>query len=534
MKSKKILCATLSIILTLGLAGCGAKTSTENNNTTGGKIEQAEEVVKKDGGTMIFSANTDPTCLNPFFQQNRITFTVNNALFNPLFIVDKDEVRYYLAEKMEASEDKLTYTVKLKDNLKWHDGEKITADDIVFTVKTIQDEKNGIGDRESFVVDGKNIDVIKKDDLTVEFKLPQVFAPFDANLGSLRPIPKHIFEGEKDLAKSEKNNTPVGSGPFKFKEWKKGESLTLERFEDYHGGKPHLESIVYRITPDKNTSKVAFQNGEVNAAYLTEEDYEKFSNDDNFKTASFEEGMLSYMIFNENNENLKKKEVRQAISYAINKDEILKAQFKNLENTTPANSILAPSTKYYTDDVPKYENNIEKAKELMKSAGVENIKLNFQYSYDTDKDTAMIIQQQLKEIGIEVEPVSIDANAFFAKLVGEQERDFDLILNGYVMGVDPNGYASAYTTGSMFNAMNYSNKEMDDLWKEGAREADEGKRKEIYEKIQKDIAEDAVIYPIQYTKSLIAISSNFGGMEEAKTVPIYMFEDLSKLYMIEK
>ena len=244
--------------------------------------------------------------------------------------------------------------------------------------------------------------------------------------------------------------------------------------------------------------------------------------------------MLSYMIFNENNENLKKKEVRQAISYAINKDEILKAQFKNLENTTPANSILAPSTKYYTDDVPKYENNIEKAKELMKSAGVENIKLNFQYSYDTDKDTAMIIQQQLKEIGIEVEPVSIDANAFFAKLVGEQERDFDLILNGYVMGVDPNGYASAYTTGSMFNAMNYSNKEMDDLWKEGAREADEGKRKEIYEKIQKDIAEDAVIYPIQYTKSLIAISSNFGGMEEAKTVPIYMFEDLSKLYMIEK
>lgn len=74
---------------------------------------------------------------------------------------------------------------------------------------------------------------------------------------------------------------------------------------------------------------------------------------------------------------------------------------------------------------------------------------------------------------------------------------------------------------------------MDDLWRKGAKEADEGKRKEIYEKIQKGIAEDAAIYPIQYTKSLIAISSNFGGVEEAKTVPIYMFEDLSKLYMIE-
>lgn len=531
MKSKKFLCTALSIVLTLGLIGCGANTST-NSNTTGKKVEQTEEVVKKDGGTMVFSANTDPTCLNPFFQQNRITFTVNNALFDPLFIVDKDETRYYLAEKMESSEDKLTYTVKLKGNLKWHDGQKITADDIVFTVKAIQDEKNGIADRESFVVDGKNIDVVKKDELTVEFKLPQVFAPFDANLGSLRPIPKHIFEGEKDLAKSEKNNNPIGSGAFKFKEWKKGESLTLERFTDYHEGKPHLESIVYRIIPDKNTSKIAFENGEVNAAYVTEEEFEKFSNDDRFSTTSFEEGMLSYMIFNEKNENLKKKEVRQAISYALNKEEILKGQFKNLENTAMADSILAPSTKYYTEDVAKYEHNIEKAKELMKSAGVEKMKLNFQY--DRDKDTVMIVQQQLKEIGIEVEPVLIDGNAFFGKLVGEQERDFDLILNGYVMGVDPNGYASAYTTGTMFNAMSYSNKEMDDLWRKGAKEADEGKRKEIYEKIQKGIAEDAAIYPIQYTKSLIAISSNFGGVEEAKTVPIYMFEDLSKLYMIEK
>lgn len=530
MRSKKFLCVALSAILALGLVGCGGAT-TENTSGTG---EKTEQVSKKDGGTMVFSASTDPTSLNPFFQENRVTYTVNNALFSPLFVVDKDSTTYYLAEKMDVSDDKLTYTIKLRDNLKWHDGEKITADDVVFTVKTAQDEKQGIPDRESYVIDGKPIEVKKIDDLTVEFKLPQPYGPFDSNIGSMKPIPKHIFEGVENIAKSEKNNNPVGSGPFKFKEWKKGESLTLVRFDDYFSGKPHLDSVVYRIIPDNNTAKIAFENGEVSASYLSEENFEKFSEDPKFKTYSFEEGMLEYMIFNEKNEALKKPEVRQAISYGLDKEELLKTEYKNLENTQPANSIIAPTTKYYTNDVKKYDYNIEKAKELLKKAGVENLKLKFEYVKGKDDNIVMLVQQKLKEIGIEVDLVTIDDNAFFDKLTGKADRDYDLILNGYVMGVDPAGYASAYETGGVFNAENYSNPEMDKLWKEGAREVNDDKRKEIYEKIQKELAEQAVIYPIQYTESFVGIDSKFGGVEEAKLVPIYMFQDLSKIYIIDK
>ncbi len=243
--------------------------------------------------------------------------------------------------------------------------------------------------------------------------------------------------------------------------------------------------------------------------------------------------MLNYIILNEKNENLSKKEVRQAISYALNKEEILKTSYTNLENTEKAYSILTPNTKFYTDDVEKYDQNLEKAKELMEKSGVGNIKLNFQYT-PKDSKIAMVVKQQLSTIGIEVDAQQIDDNVYFSKILGEQERDYDILINGYVMGNDPDGYSSAYMSSGSFNAQCYNNKELDKLWKDGASQSDDAKRKELYEKIQKTIADDAVVYPLYYSKSLIGVDAKFGGIEDAKLVPIYMFEDLSKIYMIQQ
>lgn len=151
MKKRKILSVLLASIFTLTLMGCGNTSDNKDTGKTDGQKSEATAKVK-DGGTMVFRSATDPTCLNPFFQSNRITFTVNNALFDPLFVVDTNETRNYLADSLKISDDNLTYTVKLKNNLKWHDGQKITADDIVFTVNAIQNEKNAIADRDSFVI----------------------------------------------------------------------------------------------------------------------------------------------------------------------------------------------------------------------------------------------------------------------------------------------------------------------------------------------------------------------------------------------
>lgn len=534
---KKLIATLLSVSLALSFAACGNKAADDKKKDNGKAQEQkADTAKKKDGGTVILSASTDPTSLNPFFRYNRITYTVSNALFDPLFREHNGKKEYCLAKDLKISEDMLTYTLTLKDGLKWHDGEKITADDIVYTVNALLDKNQNIEARGSFVINDKDVKVEKKDDLTVEFKLPQVYIPFESALGDFRPIPKHIFEKEKSMEKAEASTAkPVGSGPFKFKEWKKGEMLTLERFNDYHNGKPSVEKFVFRISSDSNATSAAFQNGEITATYLSDEKYLKYSKDENFKTYTFDEGMVNYIVFNTKNPILQKKEVRQAISYALNKEEILKSDAGTTELTKKAYSVMPPSAKFYTEDIEKYEHNMDKAKELMKKAGVSKGKLKFMYKGEdeTEKKMVLVVQQQLKEIGIDVEAVSIDTQTFFAKLMGEKERDYDLIINGYVMGDEPSAYGEVYSTKASFNASQHSNKELDKLFDDAKVEKDEAKRKEMYEKVQKIIAEEAPVYTLDYSISKVGATKKLAGVEDAKLVPIYMFEDLSKLYFTE-
>ncbi|MBZ9635661.1 ABC transporter substrate-binding protein [Clostridium sp. FP1] len=533
MKKSKFLCLALVATMSLGLIACG-----NSKNTTSVKVSDVKDTKEKikDGGTMVFVSASDPLVLNPFYQNNRITFTVNRALFDPLYVKDGSKITYYLADKLEVSKDKLTYTVKLKDNLKWHDGQKITAEDLMFTLNTALDPKQHIGDRESYLIDGKPVKITKIDDLTVEMKLPKAYIPFEGSLGSIRMIPKHVFQGEKDLEKSTKNNNPVGSGPFKFKEWKKGEALTLERFNDYYTGKPHLEKIVYRIVGDANAGKIAFENGEITAKYVEEKDFNKYSKNEKFKTYKFDECMPEYLLFNTDNKNLKDKKVRQAISYALNKQDILKSVCESLDNVKMANSVFPPTTLYYTDDVEHYDFNLEKAKKLMDEAKVKDITLKFAYVAGSKKDINQmnVMKEQLAKIGIKIQGLPLEEEAFFAQLFGTMKRQYDLVLNAYVCTTDPDSYSGLYVEKGSMNWANYVNRELDPIWKKASMETDDAKRKEMYETLQKKLAEDAVQYNIDYTTSYISTAANIGGVKEAKLVPIYMFEDLSKLYIIEK
>lgn len=537
MNIKKVLALLLSLVLVLGAVACSkdsneANVPQENND----QQQQTQEPKVKDGGSITFAVGSDPNALNPLYASDRVTMTINNALYNPLFVMNGENNRYYLAQDITVSEDSLTYTVKLKDNLKWHDGEKITADDLVFTMEQILDEKQNSFLRDLFIIDGVPVQVAKVDELTVEFKLPTVLSSFMGSLVQVLPIPKHVFEGEADIAKSEKNENPIGSGPFKFKEWNKGESIVLERFEDYYAGRPHLDNIVYRVIPDSNSAKVAFEGGEVSASYIEPKEFEKYKTDSNFNVFSYGEGMLDYMIFNQNIDVLKNRDVREAIALAIDKEELVNGSYESIEYADMANSILTPDALYYTDDVRHFEYDAAKSKELLSKSGYENglkLKMAYMNSRPKQQNQALIIQQKLKEIGIELELIAMERGAYYQKLLNPENKDFDLAFNGYVMGPEPDSYKSIYMTGQIYNISQYSNKEVDGLWNKGAVETDKEKRKEIYTEVQKKVIDDIPVYPIAYPKSLIGVSKNIGGVEEARTVPIFMFEDLSKLYVIE-
>lgn len=525
MKGKRFIAAIMAASLVI-LAGCSSKPTSE----------QSAAGTKKTGGTFIMAVGSDPMVLNPMYGNDRTTMTINNSLFAPLFIQDGDKLRYYLAESFTPSSNFLTYTLKLKKNLKWDDGQAITADDMIFTMDKIMDEKQNSFLRDGFMINNKAVQYKKVDDLTIEYKLPELTMAFTAALAQVSPIPKHVFAGEADIEKSSKNENPIGSGPFKFKEAKKGETVTLVRNDNYFDGKANFDSVVYRVLPDANASNTALQNGEISVKYVDPKDVDKFKNDAKLNVVTYNEGMLNSMILNENNDNLKKLEVRQAIAYAINKNDIIKAAYIASDYAQAANSVLTPDALYFTNDVNKYEQNAAKAKELLTKAGVSGLKLKLGYinGSKTQEPTALVVQQNLKDAGIDVTLVPMEKGAFYKKLMDpKNNKDFDLALNGYVMGSEPDSYKPLFLAGNGNNFGNYKNSAIDELWNKGAIETDSAKRAAIYKDIQSKLADDVALYPIAYPKSIIAIDKKIGGVKEAEPTPIFMFRDLSKLYFTE-
>lgn len=529
MKLKKLLSIFLVLVLATSLGACG-----KSKNKKEEKVNVSQETKSKDGGTMVIGLDADPITLNPLYATDRVSFTINRALYDPLIIIDKEGTRNYLAEDIKLSQDGMTYTIKLKKNLKWHDGQALTADDLIFTLDTILNENHKSKLRDKLIINEKPVEYSKIDETTIQIKLPEISIPFMNSIAQIYPIPKHIFEGETDISISKKNETPVGSGPFKFKEWKKGESVLLDNFKDYYNGKPHLDSVAFRIIPDPNTAKVALENGEVSVQYIATKEYEKYKKEDKFNVEAINEGMLDYMIFKFNSEPLNNKDVRYAISHALNQEEIVKGSYDSIEYADKANSILASNTLYYSDKVKPVEYNLDKAKELIKKAGYEKglkLKLAYINSSKKQENSALIIQQKLKDIGIELEVIPMEKNSYIEKILDKNNKDFDICFNGYVMGIEPDSYKSVYKTGQQFNISQYSDKDIDKKWDEASVEVDKEKREKLYHDIQTKVIEDAPIYPIAYPKLFVALDKKIKGLEEAKIVPIYIFEDFSKLYI---
>lgn len=543
--------------LTLVFAGCGknedaksndqatetkqteAVENKEDNKEAADKEEDKDESSKEDdqsqakeGGLFVLGIGSDPSIVNPLYANDRVSLTLTHILYDNVYNVKKGEIIYDgLAESMTPSDDNLTYTLKLKENLKWHDGEAITADDLIYTYDVVLDEKQQTKGHSDLMNNDKPIAYKKLDDLTVEFKLEKPDATFIQGLAGIVPVPKHIFEGEADLAKSEKNKNPIGSGSFKFKEHKTGELYQVERFDDYHGDVAKLDGIAFKVIPDANAQNLALENGEISASYVKSQNVDKFKDNDKFGLYTFSEGMVDTIFFKVSNPKMQDKNLRQAISYAIDKNKLIQGAYNGEEYATPAYSPFSLETQFVTDDVEKYDFNLEKAKELVKDVKKEDLNLRLMYtsgSPATEKE-ALLIQEMLKEIGVNLELLPMERATFIEKLLDPKNQDFEMAINGYVMGDNPDSYGYLFKTGSAENFSGYANEEIDKLFAEGKTEMDEAKRSEIYKKIQQILVDDAVQYSLVNTKSIIAVNSEFGNIEEATPAPIYMLQYYNKI-----
>ncbi|NRT71903.1 ABC transporter substrate-binding protein [Clostridium beijerinckii] len=515
----------LSKILIVGitaisiLSGCGK---------TGSSVKTEQSASKSD--TFTYGIDGDPgNSVNVITTSDRYGLMEIKALYSPLYMYNSDKVEYFLAESMTPSEDKLTYTAKLRKDVKWSDGVKFTADDVVFTYNEMLNEKNAGWAYSQLIFNGKPVKVEKVDDYTVNFILPEVSAPAMELLGDIFIMPKHVYEGETNFENSEKNAKPVGTGPYKLEEYKAGQYVKLVKNDDYFLGTPQIQNVVFKTIPDANTAKLSLQKGEINALIVQSSDLKDLKSD-KLTSYTYDEGRIAYMVMNSKSVKLQNEDVRKAIFYALNRKDIINAAFGSDEYAKEAYSFLPNESKYHTDDVEKYDYNQDKAKEFLAKAGVSGLKLKLGYvgnNVPYQKEAA-IIQQNLKAVGIDVE-LSGGEDAAITQKMKDPNSDYDMFLGGYIMGIDPDTFNSLFIPGS-HNYSHFDDNKLVDLFNAGRVEKDEAKRKEIYNDAQKQIQNDAYFYPILENKRILVMSSNVDGVKDAALVPVYTFEDMSKLH----
>ncbi len=529
MKKKLVsilLCAALAVS---AFTGCGSSDPEEEAKSkaaaegSGTESENGTETTGAEGVfTYAIGGDTGNT-LNPLTADDRWGLMTCHLLYSPAYYVYADgTIDYILAESMEPSEDGLTYTMKLKEGLKWSDGEPLTADDIIYTYE----EQNK--QSENLFIGGEPIKFEKVDDLTVEFKLPSVCASAMEMLSSeASSLPKHYFEGKNTFDINMLEEEVVGAGPYMLEEYQTGQHLKFKKNPNYANGEANIDTIVYRVIESNDTATLALQNGEIDAWIGLPDLLDPYQDNDSFNITNYSEGRVAYMRLNPKSANMQDKSYREGILYAMDREEILTAAYTDKEFFDLGYSFLPPNNSYYSDDVEKWEQDVDKAKELT-AKGSKSLKLCYIEEDQVQTNQALTIQAELKEIGIEVEMVGMNQAAYMKVAYDNENTEYDIYLGGYVMGVDPDLYSSLFVS-TKDNMINYNNPEIDKLFADGNATLDEAERKEIYNELQKKISEEAIFYPFGSNLRTLVTTARVGGLEEAGFVPIYTFGDLSKL-----
>lgn len=482
-----------------------------------------------DKDTLVLRLGGEPTVFNPILSTDTSSQAIEGLVFNGLIRINENlEVEPDLAEKYTISPDGKVYTFYLRKNVTWHDGKPVTSDDVVFTYKLIMDPKTNTVRRSNYVIDGVPVQVNAVDAHTVQFRLKAPFAPFLLRTG-LGIVPKHLLEKE-DINKAAFNRMPIGSGPYKVKEWKSGQHVILEAFNQSYTP-PKTKKIIYKIIPDNNTALVALKNEDVLLSSIPprEADVFKSSVVDKFQ---YYDLMYIYLGFNLKNFHFKDLKVRQAIACAIHKQALVDTVLKG--HGKPAFVPMSPLLWAYPEKLKEDPNafDVEKAKSLLKKAGyVLNPKTKilekngkpFEFTLLTNKGnkerekTAEIVARSLELLGIKVTIQVMEWSSFLKLVTAPTDpKPFDAVILGWSLSLEPDSTSTWHSTEypKGFNVVGYSNPEVDQLLEQGCRETVQAKRKAIYEELFIKIAKDCPYVFLYYPESIVGANTALKGLSK--------------------
>ncbi len=492
----------------------------------------AQETPKR-GGVLHAIVQPEPPVLTTAFNTSfPIGVVGTNVLEGLLAFDDNQKLRPALATRWDVSPDGKTVTFQLRRGVKWHDGAEFTSADVKFSALEVWKKTHPRG-RSTFAA---LEDVLTPDKYTAVFKLKHpslvIFSSLNANEGQI--LPRHLYEGT-DIQKNPHNLKPVGTGPFRFKEWKRGQYIELERNPDYwDSGKPYLDRVVFRVIPDAGSRAAALETGDVQYAPFDAvplADVQRLRALPNLVVSTDGYAWQSayvFLEFNLRNPILKDVRVRQAIAHAINKKTLIDTVWYGLgtPSVSPTPSTLVGF--HTTKDVPQYPFDTARAEKLLDEAGYPRkeggvrFSLNQEYQnfHETFKNNAEFIRQALKRVGIEVRVNNRDIAGHLKAVYSD--NDFDINTGRWVPSLDPQiggfrHYSSkAIAQGTPWsNASGYSNPEMDKLIEAIQTEPNAERRTQQFQQFQRLAQTDLPVIPLFEQQNFTVASKSVQGLSKA-------------------
>ena len=481
----------------------GASLSTVAALTIDGPVRAQENAPLVMGVTQV------PRHFNGAVQSGTATATVSTQVFaSPLRYDDQWNPQPYLAKSWELSPDALRFTLRLVDDAVFHDGQPVTSADVAFTIGVIRDNHPF----QSMLKPVASVDTPDPHTVVINLAHPHPALMLAMSPALMPILPKHVYGDGQDIKTHPANLKPVGCGPYRFVDYKQGETIQLEKFDKFFlPDRPKLDRVVFRILRDSNTLSLAAERGEVNAIpFLTgTRDIERLSkapslgvHDKGFEGI----GPLNWLAFNTGRKPLDDARVRRALCYAANREFMVGKLLGGVAK--PAFSPVVPGSPFFDKDVEHYAYDLARAEKLLDEAGhkkgADGTRLSFTIDYipgenDLQRNLAEYLRSAFKRVGVILEVRAAPDFPTWAQRVSNYDFDLtmDIVFNwgDPVIGVDRTYQSSNIRKGVIWsNTQQYSNPEVDKLLQQAAVEPDQAKRQALYGAFQKIVVQDAPIF----------------------------------------
>ena len=481
------------------------------------------------GGTFIFGRGGDSVGLDPALEEDGESFKVCDNIYDTLVQYEDGgtDLEPALAESWESSEDGLIWTFHLRKGVKFHDGTPFNADAVLFSLNRQHDEShpfhNVSGSYVYWAATGlaEKVDKITAvDDFTVQISLNSAYAPFIYTI-AITPFSIVSPTAVKKWG-DEYFNNPVGTGPFKFSRWDKKDKIVLEANDDYWGGRPNLDRVIFRSIPDNAIRLIELQQGGLHAMeFPNPDDLQQIEDDDTLELLSQPGMNIGYLAMNMDKPPLDNQKVRLAINHAIDKATIIEHLYQGLGD--PAKNPIPPTLWSYDDTIEDYDYNPELSMKLLKEAGYPNgfettlWALPVPRPYIPDgRALAEVIQSYLRKIGIKAKIVTYDWGTYLDKT---KNGEHDMAMLGWSADLgDPDNFFYFLLSKSSAekpagNIAFYRSDAMQNVLEKARSTTDKDERKALYVEAQQIFHKDVPWVPLAHAKQILVINKKVKNLK---------------------